>query len=386
MTLFGKLVQHCLLLFPGADQDVVHTLLDMLKQHEVGDFAYDVQYITGNVNNMRQQQRPPVVRMRRTYGSGQDQLHHTAYAVAFDPGVRCVFAAARDGDLAGWQVDTGNFKDRVKLKDRYACTLACRDGLLVAAAVKQSPSLNVPPALLAWRPSRYGLDPAGLLLLPSLLVTTIALLGDARVVAAEFGADRRPSITEFDYSRGMESAVPVQTYEGHAEIVTALAPVEGPAGGTPLFVSGGKDCAVRLWDRRVCGAVATLGVCDQAVLSLAACDAHAACASADNYTRLWDLRCLSGGDLSAETPLVVRHRPAHQVRRIALMPGVLLMATKGKGLLQLEWERQPLVAVPVGGDPDGAASYHDVAWARGERLLFAAGDDGAVDGYDVEVC
>eukprot|EP00897_Mesotaenium_endlicherianum_P001656 jgi/Mesen1/1518/ME000132S00457 len=229
---------------------------------------------------------------------------------------------------------------------------------------------------------------------------------------------------------------PVRQYSEHEDLITCLS-LFPP--NPNMFLSGSRDCTVRIWDRRTASSVGMFGSVGKAgrvqahdamITCLDAVDTNMVLsASMDTRVKRWDFRTLSSSSsaqacrLGAQGPnsrtlcsmCLSRFAGAYLDRRqVAELGRVFVEALGGSNpVAALPIDDTAVLKVALGGSPGTAAvstlrglyiadlggprysarpadpfqdgrrigRYHDLKWAHASKTLFAAGDDMRVDVY-----
>lgn len=224
--------------------------------------------------------------------------------------------------------------------------------------------------------------------------------GSDQLVAAESIAAGGPKNLEllciYDLARlsGGEQLQPVATFDQHSDLITCVATFPN---SPHTFVSGSRDCTVRMWDLRQSGSATGLFSAPnsggyahtQMVTSLDCIDNLVVSAGQDSALCVWDPRMMAT-NVSADGgpgPLCAMQVDGSVLLRVALRgaphPNLVAVASvMGLCLVDFSNPQAPVrVAASLFPDAqDGAFSlYHDIKWAGGHPLLYAAGDSMRVD-------
>ncbi|GFR52833.1 hypothetical protein Agub_g15459 [Astrephomene gubernaculifera] len=348
----------------------------------------------------------------------------TVFTMCYDATSGQLASGGQDGQLLVWGHD-GTPASRLDVSSHFICSLDVlpRSGTILAAGVPidhsnpEGPPPAEPPCVLAFSPppaaggpaTRMGpWTPRGRLYGPGrgLISFVRSLGGDGEVfaigenvAATTPGTAAKDVVSLYDASRGgpMEQSVPLVSYGEHRDMVTCAAPWwSNPA----VFVSGGRDCAIKVWDRRMAQSVGGFGELDSGsgvvrahgdmVTCLDTTDNLLLSTSVDSYMCIWDFRQLSLTHGSVAGPMVKLQLDTQPTLKIAVTgaPHSRLAAISTyQGLYVMDFTHlatpHTLIAPPF-SDGRPFKYYHDIRWAGGpgapgQPVLFGASDDPRID-------
>ncbi|KXZ41903.1 hypothetical protein GPECTOR_248g612 [Gonium pectorale] len=294
VTMLGKTVEYCAEQLLRTPENILAAMWAALEPvREVPEFMYDLQYIFATL----------------------------------------LASGGQDGQLLLWGAD-GSIASKLDVPSHYVCSLDVlpNSGTLLAAGVpveQQAPpgAVAEAPCVLAFTPpaaqpgaARAGLwAPRGRLYGVNRGILSFARAlgggGEMFVVGETLQevSGSKDFLCLYDLSRGgpLERMAPVTVYSEHRDMVTCASPWHA---NPHVFVSGGRDAAIRVWDRRVAQSVGSFGELDSAsgtykahsdmVTCLDTTDHMLLSTSVDGFMCLWDFRQLPMTHGSVVGPLV----------------------------------------------------------------------------------
>ncbi|EFJ47799.1 hypothetical protein VOLCADRAFT_91776 [Volvox carteri f. nagariensis] len=342
----------------------------------------------------------------------------TVFTLCYDATHGQLSSGGQDGQLLVWGHD-GTPVSRMDVSSHFVCSLDVlpRSGTLLAAAVSnpEGPHAGTePPCVLGFAPPPGGSpgvprvgawSPRGRLygMNRGIISFVRALGGDGEIFAlgenCEPAAASRDVVCLYDASRGgpLEQLTPLVVYNEHSDMVTCGV----PWGANPyVFVSGGRDASIRVWDRRMQQSVGSFGETSTAPGQVKAHNDMVTCldttdnlllsSSVDGFLCIWDFRQLNMTHGSVAGPVVKLQIDTQPMLKVAVTgaPHSRLAAISTyQGLYVMDFTNMTapstVMAPPF---PDGRPFkyYHDIRWAggpgvSGQAVLFGASDDPRID-------
>ncbi|KAG2427778.1 hypothetical protein HXX76_012103 [Chlamydomonas incerta] len=343
------------------------------------------------------------------------------FTLAYDASSGSLASGSQDGHLIVWGQD-GQPANRMDFSTHYICSLDFlpRNGTLLAAGVPTDTTSGPEPSCIAafappagrargvpW-PSRGRVPSAR----PGGLMSFVkALGGEGELVAVgenmsgtalATGAPGQDVVALYDLGRGpLEQLQPLLVWSEHSDMVTCGSPWHA---SPHVFVSGGRDCSIKVWDTRTPQSVGEFGTLDSAsgriqahtdmVTCLDTTDSLLISTSTDASMCVWDFRSLSMAHGSACAPLVKMQIDQQPCLKVAVSgaPHSRLAAIstyQGLYVMDLTTMTSPsTLMVPPLSDGRPFHYYHDIRWAGapnapGQPLLFGASADPRIDLFSV---
>ncbi|GIL65180.1 hypothetical protein Vafri_18968 [Volvox africanus] len=327
----------------------------------------------------------------------------TVFSMYYDAVHGQLFSAAQDGQLICWGPE-GIPVGRMDISSHYVCSVSVlpRSGTVVAAAVPNVEEgrpvegscllgFSPPPTL----PRVGAWSPRGKLQAPNRGIISFAVpLGDGDVfvmgedtAASDPSAPVRDIVYVYDATRGtpLDRLTPLRAYAEHTEMVTtAAAWNQNPN----VFATAGRDHTVLVWDRRVEGSVGMFGELNP---MKGRAEAHSDMVSAldttenfllsscvDSFMCIWDFRQLSMTHGSAVGPVVRMQIDETPILKMAVTGAphsrlAALSTYRGLHVMDFTNMTAPLT-VSIQPPLDSKYQFHDLRWAGGQPVFFAASE------------
>ncbi|GLI66711.1 hypothetical protein VaNZ11_010647 [Volvox africanus] len=331
----------------------------------------------------------------------------TVFSMYYDAVHGQLFSAAQDGQLLCWGPE-GVPVGRMDISSHYVCSVSVlpRSGTVVAAAVPNveegrpvdgscllgfAPPSTV-PRVGAW-------SPRGKLQAPNRGIISFAVpLGDGDVfvmgedtAASDPNAPVRDVVYVYDAARGasLDRLTPLRSYAEHTEMVTTAA---AWAQNPNVFATAGRDHTVLVWDRRLEGSVGMFGELNP---MKGRAEAHSDMVSAldttenfllsscvDSFMCIWDFRQLSMTHGSAVGPVVRMQIDETPILKMAVTGAphsrlAALSTYRGLHVIDITNMTAPLT-VSIQPPMDSKYQFHDLRWAGGQPVFFAASESSEI--------
>eukprot|EP00898_Chlorokybus_atmophyticus_P002604 jgi/Chlat1/3344/Chrsp23S03654 len=423
VTMLGKTIEMCFPLLEQCDEQGLAGLRAALRALDNDVFKYDIDYIEDNMGWRAPSQPLPTPSSSSLTTSppqtaatssatqhGPFTLQHAAsysghidtiFTLAWDEARGQVISGSRDGTLTTWSPDGTALEVTELPSNQYACAMdiaPMHDSLLVCAVRKDDP-LAMPPSILRYvAVGRGSFAEAGAMLCDNVrLIPCIKVLGDGAEhlfvtgeVVATASSDSSTKSTEdrlcmYDIGHGMpfSTLTPLRTYTEHKGLIMCVA--ANPANPN-MFLSGSRDCTVRVWDKRVEHCVGVLGKCGGTVTSidasLAARELTVLTTALDKKVARWDLRALASKSGSVPIASVAcDDTPALRVAALAGACDTAAVVSTLKGLHLVDFSSGSSHPTCHTLSDRDSKRVHDVKWASSRGCLYAAGEDKRVDVY-----
>lgn len=433
ITMLGKTVELCLQqLTEKCDPGTLQELAASLRNITEDVFQYDINYIEDTMGwnrplsgslpldqtgvDVKSSLSHSLLTSSHGLKATESYLGHrnTIFAMSYDESRGRLVSGGKDGTLIVWGVD-GQVTETVDMQRHYACSmdihinhhtlLVC--GVAKEDAIGQGPGRVAalpPPCILCYAPVGHGWKEQGCVSKDSSkLVSCIKAMGQGsehafvtgetiHTSSGEGGAqrlDERLCYYDISSASSFANLQPLRQYAEHEDLITCVS-LFPP--NPNIFMSGSRDCTVRVWDRRTPSSVGMFGTLtktgrvqahDGMITCLDANDAGAILsAGMDTRVLRWDFRTLStpGGS----SPLSTVQLDDTAVLKVALggSPGGAAVSTlRGLYMVDLAGPRPMATLADPFSDGRRIGRYHDLKWAHSRKTLFAAGDDMRVDVY-----
>ncbi|KAG2452758.1 hypothetical protein HYH02_002988 [Chlamydomonas schloesseri] len=352
----------------------------------------------------------------------------TVFTLAYDAANGALASGSQDGRIIVWGPD-GQPANHMDFPSHFICSLDFlpRTGTLLAAGVPTPDAAAAPEAsscVAAWTPpagrargvawpSRGRVPvskPGGLMSFARALgggEAELVAVGEnlnlhgAAAPAAQPGQD---VVTLYDLARGtpLEQSQPLLVWAEHLDMVTCGTPWHA---SPHVFVSGGRDCAIKLWDTRTPQSVGAFGTLDPGsgrvmahsdmITCLDTTDNLLISTSTDASMGVWDFRALGSMGHGSSAPQVVKmqidQQPCLKVAVAGAPHSRLAAISTYQGLYVMDLSNMTAPAtlmVPPLTDGRPFAYYHDIRWAGGpggpgQPVLFGASNDPRIDLFSV---
>ncbi|KAG0613087.1 hypothetical protein M758_6G075600 [Ceratodon purpureus] len=440
VTMLGKTVELCLQqLTEKCDPSTLQDLNTALQNVTEDAFQYDINYIEESMGWSRPlhgiggshdipssasltSQGDLNKGMSMDSSSTSSGLHalesysghrNTIFAMSYDEKRNQLISGGKDGTLIVWTSD-GQVAETVDMARHYACSMDIQSShqtLLVCGVAKEENSgsgnnrLLPPPCIHRYAAVGRGWKEQGMLSKESSkLVSCIKALGGvehAFVTGETFHTsshegggprlDERVCYYDINSASSFANLQPVRQYTEHEDLITCVS-LFPP--NHNLFMSGSRDSSVRVWDRRVERCVGMFGSMqkngrvqahESMITCLDAIDTNLILsAGMDTRVLRWDFRSLANSGGSA--PVSSLQLDDSAVLKVSLGGGSNSAAVSTlRGLYLVDFSSARPVARPAEPFKDGRriGRYHDLKWANGRSLLYAAGDDMRIDVYSL---
>ncbi|KAJ7519822.1 hypothetical protein O6H91_20G057200 [Diphasiastrum complanatum] len=433
ITMLGKTVELCLQqLNDKCDPAILAELRSELHSVTEDVFKYDVNYIEESMGWSLQIQScakmarmglatiqsqgdcnqkgrvDPLLMFEGLYATDSYHGHqNTIFALSFDDGRNQIVSGGKDGLLIVWSAD-GKVIERLTMARHYACSMdinCYHQALLVCGVTKEEHTAQVsgnwissPPCIFQYGPvGRSWKEHAVLSKDSSKLVSCIKALGGAEhsfvtgetvhstIESGVHKLGERVCYYDMHSASTFAALQPVRQYAEHEDLITCISLFQP---NQNIFMSGSRDCTVRVWDRRVdrsigVGKTGQLQAHDGMITCIDASDMNMILsAGMDALVHRWDFRTLA--NQVGNTPISSLHLDDSAILKIALggMPGKAAVSTF-HGLYYVDFSNPRPLARLAEPFLDGrrVGRYHDLKWATGNSLLYAAGDDMRIDSY-----
>jgi len=317
------------------------------------------------------------------------------FSVYYNEKVDQIISTGRDSSIIVWSKD-GKQRERLLIPRHYACSMDVNpryQSLYICGVSKESGSNS--PALIRYANKGNWFHSGTLEKKSNRLISCVKVLSsdqthDSFVTGeTDLNKDNVGFVRLYDAeSQPFEKLEPIITYEEHKDIVAALAPCSVSDG----FFSGSRDHTIKLWDRRQPKSVATLGTLNQS--RIAAHDGMVTCLDNTGYTLVsggldkkvvvWDIRSV-GGNNGVIPPLVTFKVDDTALLKVAIGPDKNSAAVSSlRGLYMLDLSSGTHTMGITRSGTNGQNRYHDLKWDIARNILYAAGDDYRVDGYELK--
>ncbi|KAH8970628.1 hypothetical protein BDL97_02G097800 [Sphagnum fallax] len=439
ITMLGKTVELCVQqLNDKCDANTMAELNAVLHNVTEDAFQYDINYIEDSMNWNRpmlagvvpkpEQPTPATMSLQGDSGKGSvldaspasSGLHaadsyrghqNPIFAMSYDDKRNQLISGAKDGTLIVWTAD-GKVSETVDMASHYACSMDINSShqmLLVCGVAKEDSSgqggnrLLPPPCIQRYGAAGHGWKEQGMLSKDSSkLVACIKAMGgmehafvtgETVHTSAPEGSgpwlDERVCYYDINAASSFANLQPVRQYAEHEDLITCVS-LFPP--NHNIFMSGSRDFTVRVWDRRrercvgMFGTVAKNGrlqAHDAMITCLDAIDTNfILSAGMDTRVLRWDFRTLANQGGSA--PVASLQLDDSAVLKVALggRPNCAAVSTlRGLYLADFSNPRPTARLAEPFKDNRRIGRYHDLKWANGRNLLYAAGDDMRIDVY-----
>ncbi|PNW74565.1 hypothetical protein CHLRE_12g495650v5 [Chlamydomonas reinhardtii] len=343
------------------------------------------------------------------------------FTLAYDAANGALASGSQDGHVIVWGPD-GQPANRMDFSTHFICSLDFlpRTGTLLAAGVSTDTSGLMPSCVATFSPpagrargvpwpSRGRVPsarPGGMMSFARALGGEGELMAVGENMSGTALATNAPGqdvVSLYDLARGspMEQLQPLLMWAEHRDMVTC-----GSAwhANPHVFVSGGRDYCIKVWDTRTPQSVGEFGTLDSAsgrvmahtdmVTCLDTTDSLLISTSTDASMCVWDFRQLSMAHGTAAAQLVkmqIDQQPCLKAAVSGAPHSRLAAISTYQGLYVMDLTDMTAPAtlmVPPLSDGRPFVYYHDIRWAGapnapGQPLLFGASADPRIDLFSV---
>ncbi|GBG71186.1 hypothetical protein CBR_g8489 [Chara braunii] len=334
----------------------------------------------------------------------------TIFAICYDETRQQLVSGGKDGVSITWSPE-GQVVQTWDMTRHYACSMDIHQShrtLLVCGVQKEDVTTQAggmvspppPPCLVAYSHAERGWQEHGRLSKESSkLVSCIKAMGHGAEHGCVTGEtrhgeggsqqlDERVCYYDIQAASSFSKMEPIHQYTDHQDLITCVSLIPP---NPNIFMSGSRDFTVRIWDRRRDGCVGMFGTMsqngriqahEQMITCLDASDVSMVLsAGIDFRVLMWDFRTLGQ---NGSPPVGTVQLDDSPFLKVALggNPNCAAVSTL-RGLYMVDFNnvmRRFGIAEPF-ADKRRVGRYHDLKWAHGRKLLYAAGDDMRVDVY-----
>eukprot|EP00877_Chromochloris_zofingiensis_P012503 jgi/Chrzof1/7506/Cz02g26090.t1 len=352
----------------------------------------------------------PCSRSHQLTAVGQWDGHGGAiFAMAYDAVHDNLICGGRDMSVMVWSKQ-GQVVHNIDASGMYVAAMDVdpRHNLLLMSGVSPEPNAAIQPRISIYDTNQSWANRANVLRDSTEVIACLRCLSDGFVSGETHkdaaGADQQ-QLCYYDMGRalsgGASNSQPVHIYTEHSKLVACVAPV---LGNPNQFVSGSGDRTIRMWDLRQQTSVGVLGMPSMnynieahsdMVTCLDAVDHMLLSGSVDATMCAWDLRMVSQSPTGCG-PLHQFNVDGYGILKVALsgspVPRVAAVATfQSLYLVDLNqtdvqaagsFNRRATPSVTraaLFADGSSSKQYHDIKWAAGQPVLFAAAENACID-------
>ncbi|KAH9301379.1 hypothetical protein KI387_012962, partial [Taxus chinensis] len=407
ITVLGKTVEQCVsLLTEKCDPESLHELIVGLRiASDEEAYRTDIQYIASRMGWIQllqtgslQHGKVLVSSSPSLYGSSESIVDHglthglfpvksfvghknTIFTMAYDEQRNKLVSGGKDGSIITW-AENGEIVETLNLYRHYACSMDISPSLhtlficgvaSIEDCVLSSNPLPV-PCIFQYEAVDQGWKQHGKLSKDSCkIISNIkAINGGNNFVTTETGLINDgglPRICElvcyYDAQVSFASLQPVKQYEEHEDLVTCISLYPR---SQFVFMSGSRDCTIRVWDCRTDRSIGMLGVGktgkfkahNSLVTSIDADETSMVVSCGlDGYVNQWDLRVMANKIIGSPVNSILLDDT--MTLRVALGGGSNMAAVNsGRGLYFVDLQTPKAHIAKFFPDNRTVGTYHDL--------------------------